>query len=85
MSKIQVRLQDGTIGVPDKFLVYDIEYNTQLQAELSIKQPVINTIKSYIQSNTNLDFYCVKAFTDCLYKLDKQVISDLAELLKLLT
>lgn len=53
-NKIQVRLEDGTIEVPDKFLVYGVEYNTQLQAEEAIKKETYKQLDRWLEENTFL-------------------------------
>jgi hypothetical protein len=85
-NKVQVRLQDGTIGVPDKFLVGKDEYNTQVEAELALKQQVIDDIDDWIENNTSLDDYWVmREFTKSFYNIDKAIILELVELLTQLT
>lgn len=85
-NKVQVRLLDGTIGVPDKFIVGKDEYNTQAEAELAIKQQIIENIQSWIESNTTFDDYWVmKEFTKSFYSTEKADVLEFIELLVQLT
>lgn len=86
IPKIQVRLLDGTIGVPDKFIVGKEEYETQSQAESAFKQQVIEDIQYWIECNTDLDDYWImREFTKSLYNIDKINVLELIELLVKLT
>ena len=85
-NKVQVRLTDGTIGVPDKFIVGKEEYETQSQAELAIKRQVIEDIQYWIECNTDLsDYWVIQEFTKSLYNIDRTNVLELIELLVKLT
>lgn len=85
-NKLQVRLTDGTIGVPDKFIVDNDEYNTQKEAESAIKSEVIKNVEYWIECNTDLrDYWVIKDFTKSLYNIDKANVLELIELLVQLT
>ena len=85
-NKIKVRLQDGTVGVPDKFIVGKDEYETQSQAELAIKRQIIKDIQSWIENNTDLsDYWVIQEFTKSLYNIDRTNVLELIELLVQLT
>lgn len=85
-NKVQVRLQDGTIGVPDKFIVGKDEYNTQKEAESAIKEQTIKDIQSWIEGNTDLsDYWVIQDFTKSFYKIEKTAVLELIELLVQLT
>jgi hypothetical protein len=81
-NKIQVRLQDGTIGVPDKFLVYGIEYDTQSEAKEAIKSHALLNIRTWFYDWTSVDRFLI---TDEIARLDKANINKLIELLTQLT
>jgi hypothetical protein len=86
MNTLQVRLKDGTIGVPDKFIVGKDEYNTQAEAESAIKQQVIEDIQSWMESNVNShDYFALKEVSDSFYNLDKADVLEFIELLTQLT
>jgi hypothetical protein len=85
-NKIQVRLQNGNIGVPDKFIVGKDEYNNQSEAESAIKQQVIKDIDHWIECNTDLtDYWVIKDFTKSFYNINKEDLLELIELLTQLT
>lgn len=81
-NKVQVKLTDGTIGVPDKFIVGKVEYNTQSEAELAVKTDVLYNIRAWFDDWTSVDSY---RLSDDLHKLDKATINKLIELLVQLT
>ncbi len=85
-NKIQVRLQNGNVGVPDKFLVGNDEYNSQAEAELALKQQVISNIEDWIEHNTDVgDYWIIKDLVKSFYNLDKAIVLELVELLTQLT
>ena len=53
-NKIQVRLEDGTIGVPDKFIIYGIEYNSHYEAQQAGKKEVFKQLDIWLDTNTYL-------------------------------
>ena len=81
-NKIQVRLQDGTIGVPDKFIVYGVEYKTQSQAEEAIKSETYKQLDRWLEENTFLLSGARDTLLTEMSKLDYSTLHTFISLLK---
>ena len=71
--------------VPDKFLVYGAEYNTQLQAEEAIKSETYKQLDIWLDDNTYLTQANRDTFIKDLAKLDYSTLHTFIRLLTDLT
>lgn len=79
---INVRLKDGTIGVPDVYLVDSNSFATEKEAKEYILKEIVKKLRSYLNHNFCLLSNEEDKLIESIFRLDKDKIEEFCTLIE---
>lgn len=80
-NTIQVRLEDGTVGLIDKFLVNGVSFDTYLEAQESLNVKVYKQLDLWLDAHTFLLSMARESLINDIDKVSKDNLKDLIDIL----